>query len=221
MTTESKPKLRVSSENLEYTEDGLYFYEGKPFTGVEVFEENGWIQGEHELRQGLKWGLQRSWYRPGVREEEAECAWGGYHGSVRKWHWNGHLALDGEFEHGIRVRVKEWDEDGKLTEDYTIQPTDSWYDTLQMYRCFFGDPRRPFVADPAWLAWNDGAIVKLAQAIFDDSAPGRMPILADALLDAGCTNQYVLQHCRASVHVPCCWVLGVLLGKVDFVPDEA
>jgi hypothetical protein len=219
MNNEDQAQLRVRSEQLDYNEDGLYCYEGKPFTGIEVFEKNGWLQGEHELRQGVKWGRQRSWHRPGVPEEEAECAWGGYHGSVRKWHWNGQLALEGDYEHGIRVRAKEWDEEGKLTDDYTIQPTDSWCDTLQMYRCFYGDPRRPFVADPAWLAWNDGMLVKMAQAIFDDKAADRMPILADALIDAGCTNQYMLQHCRAGVHVPCCWVLGVLLGK-GFAPDE-
>ena len=42
-----------------------------------------------------------------------------------------------------------------------------------------------------------------------------MPILADALQDAGCTNEDVLTHCRGDgPHVRGCWVVDLLLGKV-------
>ena len=41
-----------------------------------------------------------------------------------------------------------------------------------------------------------------------------MPILADALEDAGCTNQDILNHCRGGgEHVRGCWVVDLLLGK--------
>jgi hypothetical protein len=42
-----------------------------------------------------------------------------------------------------------------------------------------------------------------------------MPILADALQDAGCDNMDVLTHCRdaAQVHVRGCWVVDLVLGK--------
>jgi hypothetical protein len=42
-----------------------------------------------------------------------------------------------------------------------------------------------------------------------------MPILADALQDAGCTSEDVLNHCRATEweHVRGCWVVDLLLGK--------
>jgi hypothetical protein len=42
-----------------------------------------------------------------------------------------------------------------------------------------------------------------------------MPILADALQDAGCDNEEVLDHCRAAdgVHVRGCWVVDLVLGK--------
>jgi hypothetical protein len=39
-----------------------------------------------------------------------------------------------------------------------------------------------------WLSWNDGAIPKIAQTIYDDRAFDRLPILADALEDAGATT---------------------------------
>jgi hypothetical protein len=63
-------------------------------------------------------------------------------------------------------------------------------------------------------AWNNGIVVKLAQAIYDDCAFDRLPILADALEDAGCTNQEILAHCRSGGdHVPGCWVVDLLLAK--------
>jgi hypothetical protein len=54
----------------------------------------------------------------------------------------------------------------------------------------------------------------LAQAIYTDRAFDRMPILADALEDAGCTNQDILEHCRGGgEHVRGCWVVDLLLAK--------
>jgi hypothetical protein len=42
-----------------------------------------------------------------------------------------------------------------------------------------------------------------------------MPILADALQDAGCDNEDILNHCRdpKQVHVRGCWVVDLVLGK--------
>lgn len=73
---------------------------------------------------------------------------------------------------------------------------------------------RPITIDPGWLSWNDGTIPKLAQSIYDKRAFDRMPILADALEEAGCDDADILQHCRQpSEHVRGCWVLDLLLGK--------
>jgi len=83
-----------------------------------------------------------------------------------------------------------------------------------LLRCIFGTLFRPGAIEPAWLAWNDGNIPKLAQAIYDDRAFDRLPILADTLHEAGCTNGDMLGHCRGSGHhVSGCWVLDLLLGK--------
>jgi hypothetical protein len=42
-----------------------------------------------------------------------------------------------------------------------------------------------------------------------------MPILADALQDAGCDHPDVLAHCRdpQATHVRGCWVVDLVLGK--------
>lgn len=75
----------------------------------------------------------------------------------------------------------------------------------------FGNPFRPVTVDPLW---QTATVVALAQAIYDERAFDRLPILADALEDAGCTNAAILAHCRGpDLHVRGCWVLDLLLGK--------
>jgi hypothetical protein len=84
-----------------------------------------------------------------------------------------------------------------------------------LFRDLFGNPfRPPPQIDPAWLAWNDGTVVKLARAIYDDRAFDRLGILADALEDAGCTDDAILNHCRdGAVHARGCWLIDRLLDK--------
>lgn len=72
----------------------------------------------------------------------------------------------------------------------------------------------PRLLDPVWLSWNGGIVGKLAQAIADEQAWDRLPILADALEEAGCCNPELLEHCRAGErHTECCWITEILLVK--------
>jgi hypothetical protein len=83
-----------------------------------------------------------------------------------------------------------------------------------LIRCIFGNPFRIASVNPNWLVWNGGVIPKLTQAIYDDRAFDHLPILADALEEAGCTNADILNHCRQpGEHVRGCWVVDLLLGK--------
>jgi hypothetical protein len=76
------------------------------------------------------------------------------------------------------------------------------------------NPFRPVRLSRAWLAWEGGTAPKIAQGIYADHAYERLPILADALEEAGCTNTDILSHCRsAGPHVRGCWVIDLLLGK--------
>jgi hypothetical protein len=74
------------------------------------------------------------------------------------------------------------------------------------------NPFRPARAsDPLW---RIPAVLSLAQAIYADRAFDRLPVLADALKDAGCTDNDILAHCRGpGPHVRGCWVIDLLLGK--------
>jgi hypothetical protein len=84
----------------------------------------------------------------------------------------------------------------------------------RLLRDIFGNPFHLPSADPASLTWNDSTISKLAQAIYDDRAFDRLPVLADALEEAGCTDTDILSHCRGpGPHVRGCWLLDLILGK--------
>lgn len=68
--------------------------------------------------------------------------------------------------------------------------------------------------DPRWLAWNTGTVVAIAQDIYEERAFDRMPILGDALEEAGCVDGEILAHCRRpKEHVRGCWLVDLLLSK--------
>jgi len=80
-----------------------------------------------------------------------------------------------------------------------------------LLRDIFGNPFRPITFDPTWR--TDTAVI-LAQQMYDSRNFGAMPILADALQDAGCESAEVLNHCRDphAAHVRGCWVVDLVLG---------
>lgn len=77
----------------------------------------------------------------------------------------------------------------------------------------FGNPFVPIEIDPVWLAFHDGVVPKLARVIYEEDRFGDLPILADALEEAGCTRSDLLEHCRGrKPHYRGCWVIDALLG---------
>jgi hypothetical protein len=74
-----------------------------------------------------------------------------------------------------------------------------------------GSPFRPLSIDPSRRTLK---VARLAQSIYDDRVFDRLPILADALEEAGCTNADILHHCRGpGPHVRGCWAVDLLLAK--------
>jgi len=80
-------------------------------------------------------------------------------------------------------------------------------------RDIFGNPFRPVAFSSEWR--TDTALT-LARTMYESREFSAMPILADALQDAGCDSDDILNHCRdtAQVHVRGCWVVDLVLGKV-------
>jgi hypothetical protein len=99
--------------------------------------------------------------------------------------------------------------------DVNMRHTSSWASSLKssanLARDIFGNPFRPVTFLPEW---RTPTVLALATGIYDEKAFDRMPILADALMDAGCDNEEILQHCRGpGPHTRGCWVCDLLLQK--------
>jgi hypothetical protein len=92
-------------------------------------------------------------------------------------------------------------EQGKQAEELT---------QAMLLREIVPDPFRPIPLDRRWLT---STVVALARGIYHEKAFDRLPILSDALQDAGCANDDMLNHCRSEgPHVRGCWVVDLVLG---------
>jgi hypothetical protein len=85
----------------------------------------------------------------------------------------------------------------------------------RVLHCIFGNPLRPLRSlPPATFAWNGDMVRRIAQSVYIDRAFDRLPILADALEEAGCNDAAILDHCRdPGPHARGCWVVDLILSK--------
>lgn len=75
----------------------------------------------------------------------------------------------------------------------------------------FGNPFRLVAYSPSW---RTDTAVSVARQMYDARDFSAMPILADALQDAGCDGDDILNHCRSEgPHVRGCWAVDLVLGK--------
>ncbi|MGF1578417.1 MAG: hypothetical protein ACFCD0_03545 [Gemmataceae bacterium] len=86
-----------------------------------------------------------------------------------------------------------------------------WPPLHEILRDIAGDP----FANVDWNhAWLNEDVQKMAAKIYELRRFQEVPILADALEEAGCTDETILTHCReAKEHVRGCWVIDTILGK--------
>lgn len=97
---------------------------------------------------------------------------------------------------------------------YRSIDTDETAAQRDLLRDVVGNPFRPVTIPAAVLAWDDGTIPKLAQAIFEGRTFGEAAVLADALEEAGCGDEAILSHLRgAGPHVRGCWAIDLILGR--------
>jgi len=115
---------------------------------------------------------------------------------------------------GLAVEVLVWRAGGYGTCDCQAIKKAEGVIQAGLLRDIFGNPFRPVAIDPAWSRWQDGTIVRLAQAIYEDRTFDHLQVLADALEDAGCTDADILAHCRGpGQHVKGCYVGDALLER--------
>jgi hypothetical protein len=68
--------------------------------------------------------------------------------------------------------------------------------------------------DAGWLNWQGGLVPRMAADIERERRWSDLPVLADALEEAGCQERLILDHCRAGKrHARSCWVVNLLLGR--------
>ena len=107
-------------------------------------------------------------------------------------------------KHGIRLGIRYFSR--KFFREECNPPA------LSHARDIFGNPFRPVSFHSAW---RTDTAVSLARGMYESREFGAMPILADALQDAGCEDEQILNHCRDvnQPHVRGCWVCDLVLGK--------
>jgi hypothetical protein len=116
------------------------------------------------------------------------------------WRYAHILAREGHRDIAMELR--------KLAAFHDIGPgptlTDLIHDTI-------GNPFRPLIFEPSWLT---PTVLALGVIIYAERAFDRLPILADALEDAGCTDTTILDHLRGpGPHSRGCFALDLVLGK--------
>ena len=93
----------------------------------------------------------------------------------------------------------------------TARQTVRYTEQCCLLRDILGNPFRPPPVSPFWQTTTVKAV---AEAIYNERAFDRLPILADALEDAGCQDADILGHCRQpGEHARGCWVVDLLLGR--------
>jgi hypothetical protein len=138
------------------------------------------------------------------------------------WHWRGRKnqrRIRSDFM-GTPVRAQLAALCAAMTEPLSLTPESKKAEVdveraqIRILRDIFSNPFRKARIDPSWLEWKESSVGTIAQAIYDERRFDRLPILADALAEAGCNNADILDHCRSSgEHVLGCWVVDLLLGK--------
>jgi hypothetical protein len=152
--------------------------------------EGNWRQGPVELAQSEKEQEAAQAVRSLVHKNPAMSAYADP--VMRRWVGEGAPGSDQEKKH------RAWS--GRLGR------------TAHLLRDVIGNPYRPVKFKPGW---RSPTAVALARDLYESRDFSAMPVLGDALEEAGCDNADVLAHCRGPkvFHVRGCWVVDLILGK--------
>ncbi|QJW97303.1 hypothetical protein [Frigoriglobus tundricola] len=108
----------------------------------------------------------------------------------------------------ITLTGQDWAEKKNTGQHYSIE---EFQRQSFMLLDVFGNPFRSVAVEPSW---RTSTVLSFASQMYDSRNFSLMPILADALQDAGCDNPDILNHCRQSgEHVRGCWMVDLIMGK--------
>jgi hypothetical protein len=115
------------------------------------------------------------------------------------------------YEAACHVRASFWSLVDAVKLHHQCDERAAAFRTVPIFRDIIGTH---FQNLPFLPVWRTSTVVALAQQMYDSRDFAAMPILADALQDAGCDSDSVLSHCRGDgPHVRGCWVIDLILGK--------
>jgi hypothetical protein len=118
------------------------------------------------------------------------------------------------FQKAAELPAKQAGQKTGKADTYVAVQAESMLEQADLVREVVGNPFRATWVSQAMLRWEGGLLAHLAEGIYQERAFDRMPYLGDALEEAGCADQEVLDHCRSGgPHVRGCWVLDLVLGK--------
>jgi hypothetical protein len=137
-----------------------------------------------------RWAREAAWHLEGEAHAERWGVWG-------MKHTDDHPAIVARAEAAMGERRRQ---EGRAQ--------------AAILRDIVGNPNRSPTAASFDARWLTSTVCDLAHAIFVNRAFDQMPILADALMDAGCDSEEIMNHCRdAGMHFRGCWVIDLLLSK--------
>jgi len=120
-----------------------------------------------------------------------------------------HRHLDGDLSARSVVDAIAWGDDSPDPDGQAAAVRMAQIAQAELLRCVVGDPFRPGPRG----TWPDATVERLARWAYDERAFDQLPVLADALEDAGCADAALLSHLRGpGPHVRGCWAVDVVLG---------
>lgn len=131
---------------------------------------------------------------------------------------SGAAALRAGVEAAAELRWGTWPDRWRREQvqtEWLMRKSDEMAAQCALLRCLFGNPFHPSPPLPAAvLAWNDHLVPRLARSIYEERRWRDLPLLADALLDAGCEDEALMEHCRGGgEHARGCYAVDVILGR--------
>jgi antitoxin component YwqK of YwqJK toxin-antitoxin module len=124
----------VRASELDYDGELFFTYRGESFTGVAYEEVPGKWLSEVSNRDGLQDGVGRDWYPSGMLKSESWYRENTLHGFSREYNEDQVKVSEDAYEYGILIRRTGWDDAGRETDSWTIDPGGPSFARLQRYR---------------------------------------------------------------------------------------
>jgi antitoxin component YwqK of YwqJK toxin-antitoxin module len=94
--------MRVNTDEIEFTNDYGYRWNGRPFSGVGLeFNSNGTVCCENEFQNGMQHGTTRTVHPTVLVHSEEHCECNTLYGFLRIWNEDGVLEREEEYERGV------------------------------------------------------------------------------------------------------------------------